>query len=59
MNDVLKEAVLGIMRHGLTVLAGYLVAQGLVDGSDQTLLVSYTVGLTGIGWSIIDKVRRR
>jgi hypothetical protein len=50
-----KERVLGIIRHTLTFVGGFLVMKGLADEVMVTEVVGSVVGLVGVIWSIVDK----
>jgi hypothetical protein len=54
--DLLKPILLGYVRHGLTVGAGYLLAHGLVQQSDTQVIVSAGLALAGVAWSTINKL---
>jgi len=59
--------LLGILRHALTWLGGWLLARGLLVDEAQvqlltdsgTLFLSAAVTLAGIAWSIWRKVKNR
>ncbi len=50
-----KEKVLGIIRHALTFVGGFLVMKGLVDESVVTEVVGGVITLVGTIWSVINK----
>lgn len=50
-----KERVLGIIRHTLTFVGGFLVMKGIVDEAIVTEIVGGVIGLVGTIWSIFDK----
>jgi hypothetical protein len=52
-----KEQVLGILRHSLTFLGGLLVMKGLVDETTATEIIGGVITLTGLVWSVIEKVK--
>jgi hypothetical protein len=54
--NLLKQILVGYLRHGLTALAGYLLAHGLIQQADQQVLISAVLALAGVGWSTINKV---
>jgi len=54
--DLIKSILLGYVRHGLTVAAGYLLAHGLVQQSDEQVLVSAGLALAGMAWSTGSKL---
>ncbi len=53
---LLKQILIGYLRHGLTALAGYLLAHGLIQQADQQVLISALLALAGVAWSTINKV---
>ena len=50
-----RRAVMGVARHGLTALGGYLVAMGYADPGTADALTGGGVALVGVVWSILDK----
>ena len=46
-----RERIIGLMQHAGTWLAGYLVAQGLIDDSYTPTITGGLVGLTTVLWS--------
>lgn len=50
-----KLQILGIARHILTFLGGFLVVRGYVDESTLTEIIGSTVTLAGLIWSVFDK----
>ena len=46
-----KDFVLSLIRHGLTVGAGWLVAKGMTDGDSASALVAGVMGTVAIAWS--------
>jgi hypothetical protein len=55
MKGLSKEQFLGIVRHVLTFVGGFLVMQGLLDESLVVELSGAVVTLAGGIWSIVDK----
>lgn len=51
----LKESVLGLVRHALTTLGGFLAAQGTIEASEVELAVGAIVTLIGVVWSVLAK----
>jgi len=49
------DAILGIVRHVLTIGAGYLVGQGMLDDSQAQTMVGAFIGLVGVAWSVWSK----
>lgn len=52
-----KEQVLGILRHSLTFVGGFLVMKGLIDETTATEIVGGLITLVGTIWSIVDKTK--
>jgi len=50
-----KEQILGIVRHSLTFVGGFLVMKGFTDETMVNEIVGATMTLIGGIWSIIDK----
>ena len=55
MKSLSKDQFLGIVRHVLTFVGGFLVMQGLVDETMATEMSGAIVTLAGGIWSILDK----
>jgi hypothetical protein len=49
---------LSIIRHGLTLGAGALIASGKLDEAGANELVAALMAIIGIAWGISDKVKR-
>lgn len=50
-----KNQILGIARHILTFVGGFLVVRGYVDESTLTEIIGSVVTLAGLVWSVVDK----
>jgi hypothetical protein len=50
-----KEQVLGILRHTLTFVGGFLITKGLVDDAQLTEISGALVTLVGAIWSVVSK----
>jgi hypothetical protein len=50
------EVVLGLVRHFLTLVGGYYVAQGKLDPANASTIVGAVTSLVGAGWSIKHKL---
>lgn len=65
MNEIAKTTAGPVIRHGLTVLSGYLAAQGLPGLNDGTVsnlndvLLAASSLVIALGWSIADKALRK
>ena len=58
MSAKQKDIVLSIIRHGLTLGAGALIASGKLDEAGGNELVAALMAIIGIAWGISDKVKR-
>lgn len=54
--DVLTQVLGGVARHVLTSVAGGLVADGVIKGSDTQMVVGAGMALAGVAWSWWQKV---
>lgn len=50
-----KEQILGVVRHGLTVVGGFLVAKGTLSEQALIELVGGLVSIIGFAWSFFSK----
>jgi len=50
-----KEQLLGIIRHGLTIAGGALIAKGVIDESTSNEIIGTIMSLAGVIWSFISK----
>jgi hypothetical protein len=53
-----RDIVLSIIRHGLTLGAGALIASGKLDEAGGNELVAALMAIIGIAWGVSDKVKR-
>ena len=58
MSTKQRDIVLSIIRHGLTLGAGALIASGKLDEAGGNELVAALMAIIGIAWGIKDKVGR-
>ena len=58
MNTKQRDIILSIIRHGLTLGAGALIASGKLDDAGANELVAALMAIIGIAWGISDKVKR-
>ena len=56
MTEAMTITVTALIRHGLTALAGYLVAHGIISNGMQEQVVGYGIGIIGIIWSLGQKL---
>ena len=54
--NLLKPILLAYLRHALTIASGYLLAHGLIQQTDQQILISAGLALGGIAWTTLDKL---
>lgn len=60
MNATLAAAIGAILRHFLTLLAGYLVSKGIWTDAEAVTYVSAAVAaLIALGWSLYQKHRSK
>lgn len=52
---MVKEQILGIVRHVLTAVGAILVVKGYIDEGTVTLVIGALLTATGGIWSIFDK----
>ena len=52
---MMSSAVMGIARHLLTMLGGYLVAKGTIDAAAAETIVGAGVSIVGVVWSLMEK----
>jgi hypothetical protein len=53
----MDEITLGIVRHFLTIAAGYLVHKNVIAGDIVDTIVSALIGIGGIVWSVVQKIQ--
>ena len=46
------EALLALLRHGLTTFGGVLVTGGMATSDEVATAAGWIVGLLGMGWSL-------
>lgn len=55
---ILSQFVGPMIRHGLTVAGGYLLAEGVADQAAVDAITGGAVALFGVGMSFWDKKKR-
>jgi hypothetical protein len=50
-----KEAILGVVRHILTFMGGFVAERGLASGEEVQTGVGAVVTLIGLVWSVLNK----
>ena len=55
-NSMIRSILLGYVRHGLTIAAGYLLAHGLIQQADQQVFISGALALAGVAWSTLNQL---
>ncbi len=54
-TGVLQPILMGLLRHLLTIAAGYITARGFLDADTAQGAVGLIIGLVGLIWSAQDK----
>lgn len=54
-TGVLQPILMGLLRHLLTIAAGYITARGFLDADTAQGAVGLVIGLVGLIWSAQDK----
>ena len=57
MND--KEEIMGLVRHLMTVIGGYLISKGLASPEQMTEIYGLIIASSGIIWSVLSKIKVR
>lgn len=55
---ILKQFIGPMVRHGMTVLGGYLMAEGLADQIAVDAIAGGGVALVGVALSVFEKKTR-
>jgi hypothetical protein len=50
-----QSMIMGLVRHALTLVGGYLAAKGLLDPASVDTIVGAVFTLIGAGWSLQSK----
>lgn len=50
-----KTTLAALIRHGLTVLTGYLITKGTISGNTAEALLALVPGVAAIIWSFLNK----
>lgn len=58
MKLIGKEQFLGIVRHSLTFIGGFLVTKGLIDETLVLEMSGAIITLAGGIWSVIEKNKK-
>lgn len=51
----LKEVIYSLVRHGLTLGGGFLVAEGYFDAMQAETLIGAAMSIFGVAWAIYSK----
>lgn len=54
-QGLIRDTVLGVVRHLATTGAGYLAAQGIISGDQKDSVIGSVLFLAGVGWSAYQK----
>ena len=52
------DEILGLIRHALTLVGGYVIAKGYTDDATVTTIIGSAVALIGAVWSVVEKRAR-
>jgi hypothetical protein len=55
----MKDYWLGLIRHALTLGAGYFIASGKLDPESAQTILGTLAGLAGTIWSLTDKRKKK
>ena len=55
MSELVKAIVLGVGRNAIMGLGGALAAQGILTGSQESIVEGSLAGLLGVGLSLWDR----
>lgn len=47
-----KEQILGLVRHVLTIAAGYFIAEGKLDPGAADSIIGGLLAIVGVLWSV-------
>jgi hypothetical protein len=53
-----KEQILGLVRHVLTFVGGFLITKGIIDEAISTEAIGAIITLIGSVWSVASKVQK-
>ena len=56
---MIKETVLGLIRHALTAGGGFLASASLATGDEIELAAGAVVTLAGFVWSVYEKYKAK
>ncbi len=58
-TQIVKQAIAALVRHGMTILSGVMVTDGLLAPAQSTNFTEIGVGIAagalGYGWSVLNK----
>lgn len=52
---MMKDSILGVLRHVLTTAGGAIAAQGHLSTDEVTTAVGAVLALLGVAWSVWEK----
>lgn len=58
-RKVMRDIVLGLLRHTLTTFGGAMVAHGYIDAGQVEPVIGAMVVIAGAAWSAIEKHQRK
>jgi hypothetical protein len=59
VDKAMQAMILGLIRHLLTGLGGYLVSVGLVTGDQSADLIGAVMVIASTGWSVYQKKQQK
>lgn len=51
MNEIIQKVGLSLLRHALTYGGGFLVGNGVINGTQESDLIGAAMTIVGIAWS--------
>lgn len=52
-----QSVVMGIIRHALTFVGGFLIAKGMIDEASASEISGLVMTAVGTIWAIVDKIQ--
>jgi len=57
-NKIMKDIIMGVIRHFLTSFGGGLIVKGLLTAAQFNEILGAAMALIGLIWSVLDKANR-
>ena len=58
MTPMLKDQLLGLIRHAVTIAGGWIANQGYANDSEADAIAGGVMAVIGVLWSLLDKYKR-